>query len=101
MSTDIGAGVLTERDENLVNFGFSKGAEYATRIMELFIEESKRTGTLSRVGTEEELSDQEELVLNFQKQMGLIHSCDLSDPLVRDDLIRLSNELQYKIINGR
>jgi surfactin synthase thioesterase subunit len=101
LSSDIGAGALTERDENLVNFGFSKGAEYAARVMELFIKESKRTGTLARVSTEAESSDHEELVLNLQKQMDLIRSCDLSDPLVRDDLIRLSNELQYKIINGR
>lgn len=54
LSADIGAGALTERDENLVNFGFSKGAEYAARVMELFVEESKRTGTLSRAGTEAE-----------------------------------------------
>jgi|GEM_PF-1759160 len=33
------------------------------------------------------------------KQLKLVNDCDLSDPFVQDDLIRLSNELQYKIIH--
>ncbi len=35
------------------------------------------------------------------KQLKLVNDYDLSDPLVQDDLIRLSVELQHKIINGR
>ena len=35
------------------------------------------------------------------QQLMIIDTNDLSDPLVQDDLIRLSIELQHKIINGR
>jgi hypothetical protein len=35
------------------------------------------------------------------QQLWLVNECDLSDPFVQEDLVRLSNELQHKIINGR
>jgi hypothetical protein len=35
------------------------------------------------------------------EQLRLVSECDLNDPFVQDDLVRLSNELQHKIINGR
>jgi hypothetical protein len=35
------------------------------------------------------------------KQLKLVNDYDLNDSMVQDDLIRLSNELQYKIIHGR
>ena len=43
----------------------------------------------------------EELRENICKQLKLVNDHDLKDPMVQDDLIRLSNELQYKIIHGR
>ena len=35
------------------------------------------------------------------QQLVIVDTNDLSDQLVQDDLIRLSVELQHKIINGR
>ncbi len=35
------------------------------------------------------------------QQLAIVDTNELSDPLVQDDLIRLSVELQHKIINGR
>jgi len=35
------------------------------------------------------------------QQLAIVDMNDMNDPLVQDDLIRLSVELQYEIINGR
>lgn len=35
------------------------------------------------------------------QQLVIVDLHDISDPLVQDDLIQLSNKLQQKIINGR
>ena len=42
---------------------------------------------------------EEELRELLCKQLKLVNDCDLNDPFVQDDLIKLSNELQYKIIH--
>jgi hypothetical protein len=44
---------------------------------------------------------EEELLELLYKQTRLVTECDLSDSLVQDDLIKLSNQMQHKIINGR
>ncbi|BES63683.1 hypothetical protein SANA_01220 [Gottschalkiaceae bacterium SANA] len=44
---------------------------------------------------------EEELLDLLYKQTRLVTECDLSDPLVQDNLLELSNQMQHKIINGR
>ena len=84
-----------------MKLAFSKGANHAARIIELMVEESKRSGSLSRGTSGVETSAAEVLKKNLMEQNNLVENLDLSDPLVQDELIRLSNELQHKIINGR
>jgi hypothetical protein len=58
---DNGKKPLSDHEEKLVVFGFSKGAAYAATIAELLVEESKRTGILSNLDSKKGENNESEI----------------------------------------